>query len=131
MELTGLVIAVLPARSGVSARTGNAWMTKDFVIEVPGEYPKKCTFTIYGEDRIKQLNVKQNETVTVHFNIDAHEYQGRWFNEIRCYNITNPSQITVPAASAAPQQSTTVPAASPAAQQPPAQSEEKGDDLPF
>ena len=35
MELTGRIIAVLPAQSGVSARTGNNWMSQDYVIEVP------------------------------------------------------------------------------------------------
>ena len=36
MELTGKIIAVLPANSGVSARTGNPWMSQEYVIEVPG-----------------------------------------------------------------------------------------------
>jgi len=87
MELTGMIIAVLPAASGVSARTGNSWMKQDYVIEVPGQYPKKCCFNIFGEDRIKQFNIQGGETVTIQFDIDAHEYNGRWFNEIRCYNV--------------------------------------------
>lgn len=56
MELTGTIIAIMPAKSGVSARTGNPWMTQEYVIEVPGQYPKKCAFSIFGEDRIKQFN---------------------------------------------------------------------------
>ena len=32
MELTGKIIAVLPANSGVSARTGNPWMSQEYVI---------------------------------------------------------------------------------------------------
>ena len=53
MELTGRVIAVLPANSGVSQRTGNSWMSQEYVIEVPGQYPRKCLFRIFGEDRIR------------------------------------------------------------------------------
>ena len=87
MELTGKIIAVLPANSGVSARTGNPWMSQEYVIEVPGQYPKKCVFRIFGEDRIKQFNIQQGEDLTVSFDIDAHEYNGRWFNEIRAYNV--------------------------------------------
>ena len=56
MELTGKIIAVLPANSGVSNRTGNPWMSQEFVIEVPGQYPRKCVFRVFGEDRIKQFN---------------------------------------------------------------------------
>ena len=36
MELTGKVIAIMAANSGVSARTGNSWMSQEYVIEVPG-----------------------------------------------------------------------------------------------
>ena len=87
MELTGKIIAVLPANSGVSARTGNPWMSQEYVIEVPGQYPKKCVFRIFGEDRIKQFNIQQGEDLTVSFDIDAHEYNGRWFNQIRAFNV--------------------------------------------
>ena len=69
MDLTGRIIAVLPAQSGVSNRTGNPWMSQDYVIEVPGQYPKRCVFRIFGEDRIKQFNVQMNEDVTVQFDI--------------------------------------------------------------
>ena len=99
MDLTGRVIAVLPANSGVSARTGNPWMSQEYVIEVPGQYPRKCLFRIFGEDRIKQFNIQMGEDITVSFDIDAHEYQGRWFNEIRAYNVT---RGVAPVAGAAP-----------------------------
>ena len=36
MDLTGKVIAIMEPRSGVSQRTGNHWMTQDFVIEILG-----------------------------------------------------------------------------------------------
>ena len=88
MELTGSIIAVMEPHSGVSQRTGNTWMTQEYVLEVPGMYPKKMVFSIFGEDRIKQFALQQGQqNVTVQFEIDAHEYNGRWFNEVRCYNI--------------------------------------------
>ena len=40
MELTGKIIAVLPANSGVSPRTGNPWMSQEYVIEVRVNIPK-------------------------------------------------------------------------------------------
>ena len=88
MDLTGTIIAVLPAQSGVSARTGNPWMSQEYVIEVPGMYPKKMVFRIFGEDRIKQFALQQGQqNVTIQFDIDAHEHEGRWYNEVRCYNV--------------------------------------------
>jgi len=88
MELTGKIIAVLEPRGGVSNRTGNNWKSQEFVIEVPGQYPKKCVFTVFGEDRINQFNIQMGEELTVSFDIDAHDYNGRWFNDIRAYNVS-------------------------------------------
>ena len=139
MDLTGRIIAVLPAQSGVSARTGNSWMSQDYVIEVPGQYPKRCVFRIFGEDRIKQFNIQMNEDVTVQFDIDAHEYQGRWFNDVRAYNVIRGQMApvgTAPVAGAAPfpPQAAQAPAGGVTAPFPPAQeavSEGSADDLPF
>ena len=99
MDLTGKVIAILEARGGVSQRTGNSWMTQEYVIEVPGTYPRKMMFNIFGEDRIKQFNIQPGEEITVQFDIDAREFNGRWYNDIRAYNIIR-GQIaqSVPAA---------------------------------
>ncbi len=132
MDLTGKIIAVLPATSGVSQRTGNSWMSQDYVIEVPGQYPRKCVFRVFGEDRIKQFNIQMGEDLTVSFDIDAHEFNGRWFNDVRAYNVVRGAAPVAGAAPFAPQQ----PMASGAstAPFPPAQepsSEGSTDDLPF
>ena len=143
MDLTGKVIAILPANSGVSARTGNPWMSQEYVIEVPGQYPRKMLFRLFGEDRIKQFSIQAGEEITVQFDIDAHEYNGRWFNEIRAYNIIRgqpggsiPTATTVggPAAAATPFPPQQPAANAAAAPFPPAQEpagEGAADDLPF
>lgn len=133
MDLTGKIIAVLPANSGVSSRTGNPWMSQEYVIEIPGQYPRKCVFRIFGEDRIKQFNIQNGEDVTVSFDIDAHEYNGRWFNEIRAYNVTRGvAPAAAPQAAPFPPQQDAAPQAN--APFPPAQEpagEGSADDLPF
>jgi len=142
MELSGKVIAVLPAKSGVSARTGNDWMTQQYVIEIPGQYPKKMVFEVFGEDRIKQFNILLNAEITVQFDIDASEYNGKWYNSIRAYNVVHgqhtqrsaaPAPASAPAPQNPPQQAAApAPATSPF---PPAQEQGDGegsaDDLPF
>ena len=136
MDLTGRIIAVLQPQSGVSSRTGNSWMSQDYVIEVPGQFPRKCVFRVFGEDRIKQFNIQMNEDLTVQFDIDAHEYQGRWFNDVRAYNVVRGQVAPAPVAGAAPfppQQAPAAPVAD-AAPFPPAQeapAEGSADDLPF
>ena len=85
MELQGKIIAVLPERSGVSAR--GEWKTQDYVLETHDAYPKKMVFNVFGADRISRFNIQAGQEVTVSFDIDAHEYQGRWFNSVRAWNI--------------------------------------------
>lgn len=128
MEITGKIIAVLPANSGVSARTGNPWMSQEYVIETHDQYPRKCCFRVFGEDRIKQFNIQSGEELTVSFDIEAREYNGRWFNSVNAWAVNRNTQAQ-PAAPAAQ------PAAAPAATPfPPAQepaAEGSTDDLPF
>ena len=124
---------MLPANSGVSQRTGNPWMSQEYVIEVPGQYPRKCLFRVFGEDRIKQFNIQMGQDVTVSFDIDAHEYNGRWFNEIRAFNVVPAAAVNPAAATPFPPQPEAAPAQQaapfpPAAEQP---AEGSTDDLPF
>ena len=90
MEIQGKVIAVLPERSGVSAR--GEWKSQTYVIETQEQYPKKMAFDVFGADRLAQFNIHSGEVINVSFDIDAHEYQGRYFNQIRAWNVTKVSQ---------------------------------------
>ena len=134
MDLTGKIIAVLQARSGVSQRTGNSWMTQEYVMEIPGQYPRHMVFNIFGEDRIKQFNIQVGEDVTVSFDIDAREYNGRWFNDIRAYNVVRGAAPVATPAQGAPfasQAATQQDAASPFPPAPETVGEGSADDLPF
>ena len=90
MEIQGKVIAVLPERSGVSAR--GEWKSQTYVIETQEQYPKKMAFDVFGADRIANFGIQLGEVINVSFDIDAHEYQGRYFNQIRAWNVTKVSQ---------------------------------------
>ena len=90
MEIQGKVIAVLPERSGVSAR--GEWKSQTYVIETQEQYPKKMAFDVFGADRIASFGIQLGEVINVSFDIDAHEYQGRYFNQIRAWNVTKVQQ---------------------------------------
>ena len=93
-EISGQIIAVLPTRSGTSAK-GTAWSSQTAVIETREQYPKKVAFDVFGADRITQFNLQVGEYVTVSYDIDAHEYQGRWFNQIRAFNVAKSGRQTI------------------------------------
>lgn len=90
MEIQGKVIAVLPERSGVSAR--GEWKSQTYVIETQEQYPKKMAFDVFGADRIASFGIQFGEVINVSFDIDAHEYQGRYFNQIRAWNVVRQAQ---------------------------------------
>ena len=88
MRVTGNIIAVLPARSGVSQRTGNSWKVGTYILETVEQYPKKIPFEVYGEERIAQFNILPNEqNITIEFDLDGTEYNGKWYVKVKCYNV--------------------------------------------
>lgn len=84
-SMVGKIIAVLPERSGTSSRGG--YRIQEYVVEeTEGQYPKKMSFEVYG-DKIDKFALQKDDVVEVYYNIDAHEYQGRWFNSIRAWSV--------------------------------------------
>ena len=81
MEITGKIIQVLPEVGGVS-KAGNEWKKQEYVLETHDQYPKKVCFQIFGADKIAQAAIQPGEELTVSFDIDSREYQGRWFTSI-------------------------------------------------
>ncbi len=151
MEITGKIIAALPERSGVSARSGAEWRMASFVLETMEQYPRKMCFEIFGADRIQQMNIQVGQSYTISFDIDAREYTRQdgtttWFNSIRAWKAEAPvaaAPAGAPAAeapfanAAAAPFPPVQPAAAPAAPAAPAAGtsapfgESEGDGLPF
>ena len=90
MEMTGRVIAILPEKSGISAR--GEWHSQSYVIETQEQYPKHLCFDVFGADKIAQFAIQAGEMITVSFDIDARQWQDRWFNQIRGWNVVRPNQ---------------------------------------
>ena len=141
MELTGKIIAEFNERGGVSNRTGNEWKAKSYVLEVPGDFPRKLVFDVFGVDRLQAFNIQIGELLTVHFDIDAHEYNGRWFNDVRAFRIDRGQAAPTAAAPEAAPQMQAAPVAPQIAPQPapqvapmdaaPFEAPSATDDLPF
>lgn len=98
--MQGKVIAALPTQSGTSQR--GEWTSQDFVIETQEQYPKHLAFQVFGADRLQRFNIEVGQVVLVAFDIDAHEYQGRWFNNIRAYDVRQVTAAAVCPATAMP-----------------------------
>lgn len=132
MELEGKIIKVLEERSGTSARTGTPWKMQSFVLETPGQYPRRMVFEVFGEDKLTQMNIQEEQDLRVSFDIDAREYQGRWYNSIRAWKVEPATGEPAPAPiAAAPGVAAPAPAPAAPAAEAPFGTEESTDDLPF
>jgi hypothetical protein len=92
MELECRIHLVMPAQSGVSQRTGNKWMSQEYVLAYhwwPNQTdPSFIVMRVFGEDKIKHFNLQPNDEVKVRFHCEAHENNGRWYNELRIDGVT-------------------------------------------
>lgn len=84
MEISGKIIAVLPLVSG-EGRNG-LWRSQDYVLETADQYPKKVCFNLFN-DRIDQFPVAIDDVVTVSFDIESREYNGKWYTTIRAWKV--------------------------------------------
>ena len=93
VKLTGRIAEVMPAQSGVSQRTGNPWMSQDYLFEFftwsGAQKPNRLKVRIFGEDNIKRHNLQRyEENVTLTLRLDASKTEdGKWFNEVRVTNV--------------------------------------------
>lgn len=141
MEIQGKIIQVLPVQEGTSKATGNPWKVQAYVLETLDQYPRKVHFEIFGEDRIKSNPCNIDDLVTVSFDIESREFNGRWYTSIRAWRV---QQGIVDASAAQPGQSAPQPAAAPSAAEAPmggmgaanvevfdGSASDEGTDLPF
>ena len=133
MEIIGKAIAALPVKSGVSQRTGEQWQSREYVIETQEQFPKKMCFEVFGTDKLKEFNIRNNDLIKVHFDITAREYNGKWYNSIRAWKVEHVNQDGSAAGATAAPAAATAPQApqAPATQVSATTKQESDDDLPF
>lgn len=131
MEVQGKIIVALPEVSGTS-KAGNAWKKRQYVLETQDNYPTKIAFEFFGE-RADQYPLQVGDVINLSFDIDSHEYNGRWFTSIRGWKA-EPANQPAAAAGAYGAPVPPAPAAAPAPAPAPAPftpSADPNDDLPF
>ena len=128
IKLTGRIAEVLSANTGVSQRTGNQWMSQDYIFEYfmwsGQQRATQLCVRIFGEDNIKRHNLKaleENVTLTLRLESTKNQESGRWFTEVRVTNVERAGQQP-----AQPRQ-----AQAAAGQAPQQQGGGDADDLPF
>jgi len=84
MDLTGKIIKVLPIQSGTGKN--GTWKKQEYVIEMPGQFPKKVCFTIWG-DKIDQYKLTDGMEIKVSFDIESREFNGKWYTDVKAWKV--------------------------------------------
>lgn len=86
MEVKGKIITVLPEVTGQSKTTGNLWKKREYVLETHDNFPRKVHFDLFG-DRADKYPLNLGDEITLSFDIESREYQGRWYTSIRGWKV--------------------------------------------
>ena len=86
MRIQGTVVRVYEPVSGISQRTGNAWMSQDFILEYK-EDPAQNTYdrmvlTLRGGDEVQTMALKVGDQMEVAVGSYVTEWNGKAYNHI-------------------------------------------------
>ena len=88
MEVVGCILMQkLGEREGIGQRSGLKWRTAEYLVEIPGQYPRHIKFSVKKDDLIARFDQLMGKTVNVSFDINASEYQGKWYNELTAWGL--------------------------------------------
>ncbi len=133
MDISGKIVQKLPLQSGESKTSGKPWQLQSYVLETQEQYPRKVCFEVFGEQRIKDNPCEIDDMVTVSFDIESREFNGRWYTSIRAWKIQQGvvDAAAQPAAAAPAAQPMPQPMAAPNVETFDSAAGESTDDLPF
>ena len=92
MQLKGKIIVVIPPKSGTTEK--GDWQSQQYVLETQEEHPKKLLFEVFGENKIKEFDIKQDEVLTVSFDPKVDEKDGHYYGKNRAFAVSGPQDIT-------------------------------------
>lgn len=87
MDISGKIIQKLPLQQGESKTSGKPWALQAYVLETQEQYPRKVCFELFGEQRIKDNPCDIDDLVTISFDIESREFNGRWYTSIRAWKV--------------------------------------------
>ncbi len=85
MEVQGKVNMMLQLQSG-QGKNG-LWKKQEFILETEGQVPRKICFSLWGE-KVDQFPLATGEIITVFFDVESREYNGKWYTDAKAWKIT-------------------------------------------
>jgi hypothetical protein len=89
MDISGKILQFLQLQTG-QGKNGT-WKKQEFVLETGDAYPKKVCIAVWG-DKIDMSTFKPGDSVTVSFDVESREYNGRWYTDVKAWKIVSSKQ---------------------------------------
>ena len=87
IKIVGTIEKLMPISKGVSS-TGREWVKQDIVMSMAnGQFVKHFTAAVMGQERIDNFKLRVGDNIVAYLDIDAREYNSRWYNSINIWRV--------------------------------------------
>lgn len=92
LQISGIIKKFLPLEQGLT-KAGAEWQKQLFIVSNNDGYEGKeqiFCFEIFGEEKVQNFNKynKVGDSVTVDFNINTNEWQGKYFTSLPAWKVS-------------------------------------------
>jgi len=99
LEIKGELTKFLDPQTG-ETKAGGTWTKQSFLVKTDAEYNNLYCFEVFGDEKVQNLTKYQKvgDTVTVEFNVNCNEYQGKYYTTLSAWKIskdTSANNVTV------------------------------------
>ena len=87
IKVVGTIEKLMPISKGISA-SGREWVKQDIVMSMTnGQFVKHLAATVLGQERIDNFKLRVGDNIVAYLDIDAREYNSRWYNSINIWRV--------------------------------------------
>ena len=87
IKVVGTIEKLMPISKGISA-AGREWVKQDIVMSMTnGQFVKHLAATVMGQERIDNFKLRVGDNIVAYLDIDAREYNSRWYNSINIWRV--------------------------------------------
>ena len=89
LEVVGKIEKVLEAKKGTSKKSGEGWISQEFVVKTGDKYNNLYCFNIFGQEKVDNFAKynKVGDAVKVSFNVSTNEWQGKYFTSLQAWSV--------------------------------------------
>lgn len=89
MEVTGVIEKILDVQKGAKKDGSGDWEKQEFIVKTDSQYNNLYCFEIFGDQKVDNFAKfnKVGQEVTVEFNVNTSEYQGKYYTRLSAWKI--------------------------------------------